>query len=77
MLLQIQTDRNFVKIISIPEKELFSETAVGYTASYFFKIIWCSRWFCISSPRLRQRIALFAFIEGWLLLDIGWFVVFF
>ena len=37
----------FVKIISIPDEELFSETYVGCTASYFVKIIWCSRWFCI------------------------------
>ena len=28
-----------VKIISIPDEELFSETAVGCTASYFVKII--------------------------------------
>ena len=29
------------------------------------------------SPHLRQCIALFAVAEGWLLLDIGWFVLFF
>ena len=29
----------------IPDEELLSETAVGCTASYFVKIIWCSRWF--------------------------------
>ena len=34
-------------IISIPDEELFSETYVGCTASYFVLIIWCSRWFCI------------------------------
>ena len=27
--------RVFVKIISIPEEDLFSETAIGHTASYF------------------------------------------
>ena len=27
-------------------------------------------------PHLSQRIALFAVVEGWLLLDIGWFVLF-
>ena len=27
-----------------------SETAVECTASYFVKIIWCSRWFCKPSP---------------------------
>ena len=58
--------------------ELFFETAVGYTASYFVKIIWCSRWFCNPPPPLISRlcIALFAVAEGWLLLDIGWFVLF-
>ena len=28
------------------------------------------------TPHLRQCIALFAFAKGWLLLDIGWFVLF-
>ena len=31
--------------VCIPDEELFSETAVGCTASYFVKIIWCSCWF--------------------------------
>ena len=39
-----------VEIISIPDEELFSETAVGCTASYFVKIIWCSCWFCTPPP---------------------------
>ena len=30
--------RVFVKIISIPDEELFSEMAVGCTASYFVKL---------------------------------------
>ena len=51
-------------------EELFSETAVGCTASYFVKIIWCSCWFCNPPPPY------FAVAEGWLLLDIGWFVLF-
>ena len=34
----IQTVRFIVKIISIPDEELFSETAVGCTASYFLKV---------------------------------------
>ena len=46
------------------------------TASYFVKIIWCSRWFCKLPPHLRQCIALFAVAEGWLLLNIGRFVLF-
>ena len=56
---------------------LFSETAVGCTASYFVKIIWCSCWFWTPPPILRLNIAYFAVAEGWLLLDIGWFVLFF
>ena len=58
-----------------PDEELFSQTVVGCTASYFVKIIWCSRWFC-NPPILRVCIALFAVAEGWLLLDIGWFILF-
>ena len=72
----IQTVWLIVKIISIPDEELFSEKAVGCTASYFVKIIWCSCWFCYPLPILRLNIAYFAVAEGWLLLDIGWFVLF-
>ena len=39
-------------------------------------IIVCSRWFYSLSPNLRQCIALYAVAKGWLLLDIGWFVLF-
>ena len=46
----IQTVWLIVKIISIPDEELFSETAVGCTVSYFVKIIWCSCWFCNPPP---------------------------
>ena len=46
------------------------------TASYFVKIIWCSCWFCTHPPFFRLNIAYFAVAEGWLLLDIGWFVLF-
>ena len=48
----IQTVRFIVLIISIPDEELFPETTVGCTASYFVKIIWCSGWFCTPPPRL-------------------------
>ena len=41
-------------------EELFSETAVGCTASYFVKIIWCSCWFCKHPP-----------FWGWILLICG------
>ena len=37
-------------IISIPDEELFSETAVGCTASCFVGIMWCIRWFCNPPP---------------------------
>ena len=53
----------------------FSGTTVGRTASYFFKIIWYSRWFCNLSPHFGQCLALFAVAEGRLLLDPGWFVL--
>ena len=52
----------------------YCHISVGYTASYFVKIIWCSRWFC-KPPIFRLCIALFAVAEAWLLLDIGWFVL--
>ena len=35
LLFKIHTAWTFIKIISIPNKEEFSETAVGCTASYF------------------------------------------
>ena len=40
---------------------------------YFIKIVP----FCPHPPFLRLCIALFAVAEGWLLLDIGWFVLFY
>ena len=40
----------FVKIISIPDEELFSETSVGCTTSYFVKIMWYYRWFSTFVP---------------------------
>ena len=47
-------------------------------ASYFIKIIWCSPLFCKHPPPpiLRLCIALFVVAEGWLLFDIGGFVLF-
>ena len=58
--------------------ELISETAVGCTTSYFVKIIWCSCWFCNPPPLFWGWILLILWspAEGWLLLDIGWFVLF-
>ena len=41
------------------------------------QILGWSRWFCYPPPLLRQCNALFAVAEGWLLLDIGWFSLFF
>ena len=79
MILNKQTVRVFVKIILIiPDEELIFEAFVGCTASYFVKTIWCSRWFLQNlrpPPHLRQCIALFAVAEGWVLLDIGWFIL--
>ena len=49
----------FVLIISIPDEELFSETAVGCTASYFVKIIWCFRWFCNPPPLFWGSVLLY------------------
>ena len=69
----IQTLRLIVYIISIPDEELYSDTAVRCIASYVVKIIWCSRWLV---PILGLCIALFAVAEGWLLLKIGWFFLF-
>ena len=50
-----------VYCISIPDEELFSETAVGCTASYFVKILWCSRWsfevmYCFMCGRRRVAV---------------------
>ena len=66
-----------IKIFSIPDEELFSETYVACTASYFVSIIRCSRWFgtCIP-PLLRKCNVIFAVAEGWLLLDFGWVFLF-
>ena len=65
----------FVKIISSPDEELFSEIYIGCTTLYFVYILLCSRWFCIP-PLLRQCIVIFVVAEGWLLLDIEWFILF-
>ena len=55
----IQTVWLIVQIISIPDEDLFSETAVGCTASYVVKIIWCSCWFCTPPPYLEAEYCLF------------------
>ena len=55
----IQTVWLIVYIISIPDEELFSETAVGCTASYFVKIIWCSCWFWSPPPYIEAGYCLF------------------
>ena len=62
--------RDFVKIISIPDKELFSETYVGCTASYLSELYNAPVGF-VGPPHLRQLFALFAAAKGLLLLDIG------
>ena len=55
---------------------LFVFTTAGCTASYFVRIIWCSCWFVTPPLSFEIYIALFLVVEGWLLLDIGWFVLF-
>ena len=52
---------------------------VGCTASYFVKLYDVPVGFVTPPPppSFRQCIALFAVAEGWLLLDIRWFVLFF
>ena len=55
----IQTVRFIVWIISIPDEELFSETAVGCTASYFVKYIWCSRCFFKPPPLFWGSVLLY------------------
>ena len=73
MLLQIHTAWIFIKIISIPNEESFSNTAVGFIASYFVNVV--SVGFVASlSPAVvncficdRRRVAF---------IDIEWFVLF-
>ena len=60
----------------IPGEELFSETVVMYTAEYFVKIIWCSLGFVTPSSSFEAVYCLFAVAEGFLLLDLWWFVLF-
>ena len=64
----------FVKTIRIPDDDLFSETIVGCTASYFVKTMFTMNF--VHPFHLSQCIDLIAVAEGWLLLDIGWFVLF-
>ena len=57
MLLNIDTAWAFIKIVSIPDEEYFSETAVGCTATYFVKILECSRWLCKPPPPRRRMVS--------------------
>ena len=70
--------RGLVKLISIPDEELFSETYVGaplHTLSKLYDVP--VGLVAPPPPHLRQCIALYAVVEGWLLLDIELFVLFF
>ena len=51
-----------VRFIGIPDEKLFSETVVGCTASYFVKILCCSRWFC--PPPLSSFEAVYCFVSS-------------
>ena len=46
-------------MLGIPDEELFSETYVGCTASYFVLIIGCSRWFCNPPPLFSCSVLLY------------------
>ena len=63
LLLEIQTVQVFVKIISIPDKELFSEKSVGGTTSYFVKSIPCSTFSTFVTP-VPQFEAVYCFIRS-------------
>ena len=43
LLLKIDTVWAYIKIVSIPHEEYFSETAVGCTATNFIKFLGCYR----------------------------------
>ena len=49
---------------------------VRCTSSYFVYILRRFRWFSSPHPYLRQWIGEFAVVAGWLLIEIGWFVLF-
>ena len=66
--------QNF-KSISIPYEELFSETTIGCTATKFVKIVMSFFGFVNPHP-LYKCPDLFAVTIGWLLLDIGLFILF-
>ena len=52
-------DRKCHRYLIVPDEELFSETAVGCTASYFNKNLWCSCWFCNPPPYFEAEYCLF------------------
>ena len=72
MLLELLTVRAFVKIISIPDEELFSGTTVGCIATKFIKKLWCPFGFVLPSA----SALIYLYPSGWLSLDIEWFVLF-
>ena len=74
-LLNPSTNRSYIErvllhIINVSNPVLVSNWLKNKYALNFF----VSR---INPPNLRQYIALFAVAKGWLLLDIGWFFLFF
>ena len=64
-------DTVWAQLLAPQMRNNFPKTADGCTASFFVKMLRCSRWLINPLPQLRQYIALFAIAEGWLLLDIG------
>ena len=56
-------------MINIPDKDQFSETAVGRTTLFFVKIV-------NSSSLFEKCLAVFAKAKVWLLFDTVWFALF-
>ena len=55
-----------------------TEATLNANSNFDLMIIWCSRWFCNHHPYFEAVYCLICGRrEGWLLLDIRWFVLFF
>ena len=69
-----------LKLLASLMRNYFPKRSSGAHASYFFTLCQNCMMFLLvlyPPPLLRQCIALFTVAEGWLLLDIGRFVLFF
>ena len=73
---RMTTVRFFSKLLASLMRNYFQKRTSGaplHTVSKLYDVPVCS---VPPPPLLRQCIAIFAVAEGWLLLDIGWFVLF-